>query len=375
MVRGNAINSIAQQEVYVNAQTGSDTVGIGNGSAMNPWATITFANSQITDNTTNKRYAILLGGRASEAAITVKPFVSIIGWGYPASQIVVTGGANNVTLDSSWSGVVAGSVMLKNINFNTSTNISFILTGVAGSDANIFFQDCLVNAGGDFTFTGRNNDDDCDVWNLEVVGDTSITDADFASTISVYTGTASFTTTNSTNAINWRSTADDLNGNVTVTETSGQDATMTLIASNVEGSVTVSGNLAGVLYDAISYPQAGVTLASGGQVFVLASQSYSPIGANTYTGAAYTFVLTDQESYIRFDRGTAQTITVPANSTVAYPIGTEINGIQAGAGQVTFVAAGGVTLNSKGAVLSISGQFGGFSLKKYGTDTWDLVVA
>jgi hypothetical protein len=120
---------------------------------------------------------------------------------------------------------------------------------------------------------------------------------------------------------------------------------------------------------AYNTPPNGVFVATASGV-----QSWTPIGTNTYTNTTYTFALTDQDCYIRFSNGSAQTVTVPTNASVAFPIGTEINGLQAGAGQVSFAAAGGVTLNAKGALTFITGQYGGFSLKKVGTNEWDLIA-
>jgi len=42
----------------------------------------------------------------------------------------------------------------------------------------------------------------------------------------------------------------------------------------------------------------------------------------------------------------ANTVTVPPNSSVAFPVGTEIKVTQIGAGATTFVAGAGVTINN-----------------------------
>jgi len=91
------------------------------------------------------------------------------------------------------------------------------------------------------------------------------------------------------------------------------------------------------------------------------------------TGTTYTFALTDRNQYIRSSNASAQAITVPTNASVAFPIGTEIEIIQADAGQVSFVAGGGVTINSKNSYLKLDSQFSAAVLKKVGTDEWDLI--
>jgi hypothetical protein len=93
----------------------------------------------------------------------------------------------------------------------------------------------------------------------------------------------------------------------------------------------------------------------------------------TEAGTTKTFALTDIGAYVRTTSGSAVTITVPANSSVAFPTGTEIVVFQAGAGQVTFAAAGGVTINSKDSNLKITGQYSSATLKKIGTDEWDMI--
>lgn len=90
-------------------------------------------------------------------------------------------------------------------------------------------------------------------------------------------------------------------------------------------------------------------------------------------GTTKTFALTDIGAYVRTTSGSAVTITVPANSSVAFPTGTEIVVFQAGAGQVTFAAAGGVTINSKDSNLKITGQYSSATLKKIATDEWDML--
>ena len=93
----------------------------------------------------------------------------------------------------------------------------------------------------------------------------------------------------------------------------------------------------------------------------------------TEAGTTKTFALTDIGAYVRTTSGSAVTITVPPNSSVAFPTGTEVVVFQAGAGQVTFAAGAGVTVNSKDSNLKLTGQYSSGTLKKVATDEWDLV--
>ena len=88
--------------------------------------------------------------------------------------------------------------------------------------------------------------------------------------------------------------------------------------------------------------------------------------------ADYTLVLGDAQSSIGVDSGTAKNVTVPLNSSVAYPVGTLIEVRQVGAGQVTIVATGGVTLRSAGGALKTRVQYSAVQLLKVATDTWSV---
>jgi hypothetical protein len=73
------------------------------------------------------------------------------------------------------------------------------------------------------------------------------------------------------------------------------------------------------------------------------------LGINGQTGTSYTFVLDDAGKFITASNASAITVTIPPSGDVAYPVGTQLNIIQKGAGQVTFAAGSGVTINSTGA--------------------------
>ena len=86
--------------------------------------------------------------------------------------------------------------------------------------------------------------------------------------------------------------------------------------------------------------------------------------------ANYTLALDDTGRVVSVDSSSAVTVTVPANGTVAFPVGTLINVYRAGTGAVDIVGASGVTVRNVGA---ISDQFGEVSLRKRDTDEWVLV--
>lgn len=91
---------------------------------------------------------------------------------------------------------------------------------------------------------------------------------------------------------------------------------------------------------------------------------------NTQAGN-YTLAATDISKLIRMNSGSAQALTVPPDSTVNFPIGTEIAMVQSGAGTLTVVAGSGVTINCA-ATLVLNGQYATAALKKISANTWLL---
>lgn len=96
-------------------------------------------------------------------------------------------------------------------------------------------------------------------------------------------------------------------------------------------------------------------------------------GRNHQTGTTYTFVLGDAGKLVEGDNASAQTYTVPPNSSVAFPVDTTVINVgQYGAGQITIAAGSGVTIRSAGSRLKLAGQYSTAALVKIGTDEWWL---
>ena len=82
---------------------------------------------------------------------------------------------------------------------------------------------------------------------------------------------------------------------------------------------------------------------------------------------------THEGSFIYSDLGTAVTVNIIVNSTQAFPVGTEIDIIQAGAGVVTLTPTSGVELNGDSVNIAITAQWGGVTLKQITVDSWIAV--
>jgi hypothetical protein len=85
--------------------------------------------------------------------------------------------------------------------------------------------------------------------------------------------------------------------------------------------------------------------------------------------ASYTLVLADKDKLVEVSNASANTVTVPLNSSVAYPVGTQIMILQTGAGQTTIAGAVGVTVNGTPG-LKLRAQWSAVTLIKRATDTW-----
>jgi len=97
---------------------------------------------------------------------------------------------------------------------------------------------------------------------------------------------------------------------------------------------------------------------------------------NAQTGTTYTFVIGDANSCVTSSNASAQTVTLPPNSSVAFPVGTTLTLEQLGAGVTTLSPGASVTIqspqagSSTSATYSLSGPYDYLQVKKTATDTW-----
>lgn len=122
----------------------------------------------------------------------------------------------------------------------------------------------------------------------------------------------------------------------------------------------------------VSRVSAGVVAVEGVNLLSTATGAAKYLTINSQTGTTYTLVLTDADGVVvECNNASAITLTIPLNSSVAFPIGTVINLYQLGAGQVTVAITGGGTLRApSGAKLRV--QYSEATLRKRDTDTWVL---
>ncbi len=95
--------------------------------------------------------------------------------------------------------------------------------------------------------------------------------------------------------------------------------------------------------------------------------SYTPI---TQKSASYTLSTLDhRDDLIEMGSSSALTLTIPLNSSIAYPVGTSFDILQTGTGQVTIAGAAGVTVNATPG-LKLRTQWSSATLFKRAENTW-----
>jgi hypothetical protein len=102
------------------------------------------------------------------------------------------------------------------------------------------------------------------------------------------------------------------------------------------------------------------------------------LSINAQTGTTYTFALTDNGKLVTASNASAQTYSIPTNATTAFPIGTQINLIQIGAGQVTVSAATPGTTSVLSNAATPAGpkcrnQYAALTAIKVATDAWYVI--
>jgi len=115
---------------------------------------------------------------------------------------------------------------------------------------------------------------------------------------------------------------------------------------------------------------------TAGQILTAVQQNAlatAMVAINAQTGTSYTTVLGDDGKLVTLDNAAAIALTIPPNGTVAYGIGTQINIMQLGAGQVTITPGAGVTIRSAGSKLKTNAQYAVATCVKIATDTWVAV--
>jgi len=245
-----------------------------------------------------------------------------------------------------------------------------------------------------------------------VGGSGTVTEVTTNAPLSVASGTSTpdLTITQATTSVDGYLTSTDWNtfnnklssvsGDATPILSGNLDVNGNSIVSLGNGDISITPDGAGsVILDGISYPQVDGTIDQvlktdgAGQLSFTSITGFLPLAGGAMTGAitgnqditGKRPIVTDTTATINLTLGThegtfiysdsalAVTVNIIANATQAFPVGTEIDLIQAGAGAVTITPAGGVNLNGANDAIPITAQWGGATLKQITVDNWIIV--
>lgn len=188
----------------------------------------------------------------------------------------------------------------------------------------------------------------------------------------VFTGTADFTGATVTGIEALPSQSGNTGKYLTTDGSTASWATVSAGSSDLNGLSDV----------VLTSSATGDILYFDGTNWVNKSAAAVPVLLNSQTGGSYTLVLSDAGKVVEGNNASANTVTIPLNSSVAFPIGTQLTVLQAGTGQTTINVASGVTLNAglQGTTntAKLRAQWSAAVLIKRSTDTWvasgDLVA-
>ena len=152
--------------------------------------------------------------------------------------------------------------------------------------------------------------------------------------------------------------------------------TSTAFAGNLTGNVT--GNASGTAATVTGAAQSaitsvgtltGVTVSGTATIGVAVGQA---VDLDRKT-ADYTLVLTDAGKVIEINSGSSENVTIPPNSSVAFPIGTQIVVVRLGSGAVVITEGSGVTTRSDEDKNKLKSQYSSCVLIKHETDEWYIL--
>lgn len=256
--------------IFVSSISGSDVTG--DGTMTKPLASIAAALALTSDASTTKRYGIHIKGTITEANIYMKPWVWYYGDSWGLSRINCTTG--NVVLDPTAFTSGNSRCGMTNIYLTGSTGISLDFVSVAASGSHVVEIDNIgVNGSvtinpnntnqyfqwrgqsivfGSMTFNGALGF----LFNTLIVGDLTVNQ---------------MATPQATGGLTIQNLA--VSGSTTINSSGSFANPVDIIASALQGTLTISGTGANVTADAVSIPLASSVTVSGGGSLVRKSDA------------------------------------------------------------------------------------------------------
>jgi hypothetical protein len=107
---------------------------------------------------------------------------------------------------------------------------------------------------------------------------------------------------------------------------------------------------------------------AGGTDVMFSGQQVGATPPNIQTGTTYTLALSDAGNPVGMNNASANIVTIPPNSSVAFIVGVRVTIYQKGTGTTTIAAGSGVTL--EGSVVSTAGQYAGITIMQESANVW-----
>jgi len=138
-------------------------------------------------------------------------------------------------------------------------------------------------------------------------------------------------------------TTGALTGNSAVVQISGNYTTVGLTVGSIYYLSIVGGQMTATAPSAVGEIVRPIGYATSSTNFVIkpdityieVGDGSDPVTINKQTGTAYSLILSDAGKLIEMENGAANVLTIPLNSSIAFPVGTTINIEQTGAGSTT----------------------------------------
>lgn len=249
------------------AKNGSDVTG--DGTMFKPYSTINFSMSSITTASSSNPFTIYIAsGLYTEASVSLKPWVSLLGDGLSSTILDIT----SFSLDILWDG---GNDLHSTIfDINLKGNINFSITNQP-SDSNIIFYTSIIDSTCSFTNTSLIGFKEC-------VVNSSITalNCDFILLNCFLNGSYSNTNDGSTSSDYFIFSKGTVFGNFDIIATASNTLQNLSFTNTYLGTFTANGNNIFSLFDSNSYPNPILIGSPTIQIFNI----LSPIVGGTGTG-------------------------------------------------------------------------------------------
>ena len=143
-------------------------------------------------------------------------------------------------------------------------------------------------------------------------------------------------------------------------------------SAKLEGSIVLTGipNIGTAIASSLTVGTVTVPTPSSG--IVTAGNVVYHLEINSLV-ASYILMLSDDGKLIEISNAAAVNLTIPPNSSVNFPLGTQITFLQTGVGQITFVPGTGVSLTSNPGNKTRAQWTGATLIKRAMPDTWVLL--